>query len=93
MANRIALPVLGGTLAPYGSHAPIMQTGNVSEAWHFTVEQLERGVDTSAAIRAVYPNALSYINVVNTYSTVSKHSKAQRLYLNINAAAVDTLTS
>lgn len=93
MANRIVFPVLGGTLAPYGSHAPAMQTGNISENWHYDVSSLERAVDTTAAVRATYPAALSYIRVVNTYTTVSKHSKAQKLYLGITAAALDTLAN
>jgi hypothetical protein len=91
MAQRIVLPVLGGAMAPYGSHAPQMQSGNISENWSLDVLQCGRGVDTTASIRAQYPFALSYIRVTNTYATVPNHDKAQKLYLSINAAAVNTL--
>lgn len=91
MAQRITIPVLGGAMAPYGSHAPMLQPGNVSENWHVDVTQIGRGVDTPASVRALYTAALSYVRVSNTYTTVPNHYKAQRLYLSINAAALDAL--
>lgn len=93
MANRIIIPVLGGALAPYGSHAPQLQSGNVSENWHVDVIQLGRGVDTTAAVRAQFSNALSYVKITNTFQTVPNHSKAQLVYLSINSAALDTLAN
>lgn len=91
MAQRIVIPVLGGTLAPYGSAAPRLQGTNISENWHVDVTQLERGVDTTATVQALYPNAKSYINIVQTYRTVSKHSKAMRIYTTLTASALDAL--
>jgi len=91
LAQRITLPVLGGAMAPYGSHAPQLQTGNVSENWHYDVTDVGKAVDTTAAVRAQYPFALCSIRVKNVATTVSTHYKGQMLYLSINSAAVDAL--
>lgn len=94
MARRITIPVLGGTMAPYGSHAPALQTGNVSENWHLDVDwQIGRGVDTTAAMQLQFPFALSKVRITNTFTTVPNHSKAQIVYLSITSAALDALSN
>lgn len=90
MAQRIAITVLGATLAPYSTGGPALVNGGISEVWHIDVSQLQRGVDTTATQRVTYSHALSQVVVkfVN-----ANHFQTQAVYININSSDLDALAN
>lgn len=90
MAQRIVIPVMGNTLAPYNAS---LNMAAASEQWHVNVSQLGKGNDTTAAVQAQFPRALSYVYVTNQASTTSNHVRAIKVYMNITADALNTLAN
>jgi hypothetical protein len=74
MANRIVIRVLGATLAPYDSGAPKLKTGNVSEDWHVSTEDLQIGTDLTSAEMIAFPVAKSRLSIkvvtANHFNTI-----------------------
>ena len=88
MAQRIALVVLGPTLAPYSSASPPLSLGAVSETWHIDVSQLQKAKDTTAAQQVAYPHALASIDIKYVKAN---HFQTSTVYTTINSAAIDAL--
>lgn len=91
MAQRIVIRVLGNTLAPYSPS--INLNGAISEDRYVNVTQLGMAKDTTTAQRVQFPVALSYVTVTNQSISTSNHVKGSRVYLNINAAALNALAN
>lgn len=92
MANRVAIPILGGTLAPYSSSAPppfVFSQNTISETWHLNQEQIQRAVDVPASIQTTYPNAKSLVDIKYVKAN---HFNSVSVYSSLTAAAIDGLT-